>query len=133
MEKKIIDKIGWIYIQDKKVLVARSKNKDKFYAPGGKRELGETDEQALIREVKEEVSVAIIPGSLKLVGVFEAEAHGQVAINVRITAYTADFVGEIKPDSEIEELNWFNFSNWEIATAPMRLILDHLKKQDLID
>ena len=51
----MIDKIAWIYIKDKKVLCTLSKGKNTYYSPGGKREEGETDEETLIREVKEEI------------------------------------------------------------------------------
>jgi 8-oxo-dGTP pyrophosphatase MutT (NUDIX family) len=36
----------------------KSKGKTKYYIPGGKRENGESDEQTLIREIAEELSVA---------------------------------------------------------------------------
>ena len=45
----IIDKLAWIYIQDKRILSTRSKGKDTYYIPGGKREAGETDHEALLR------------------------------------------------------------------------------------
>ena len=62
----IIDKLALVYIRDGKMLMTRSRGKDKFYNPGGKRETGETNIQALIREIKEEMSVDIIPESIKL-------------------------------------------------------------------
>ena len=54
---KIIDKLAWIELKDKSILSTKSYGKDKYYIPGGKREIGETDEQALIREINEELSV----------------------------------------------------------------------------
>lgn len=47
---ELIDKLAWIYIKDKKILSTRSKGKDAWYIPGGKRELGESDHEALFRE-----------------------------------------------------------------------------------
>ncbi len=52
MHKHFIDKLAFIYVKDKKVLVTLSKGKDIWYLPGGKREENETDIQALTREVK---------------------------------------------------------------------------------
>jgi 8-oxo-dGTP pyrophosphatase MutT (NUDIX family) len=131
---KIIDKLGLIYIKDKKLLAVRSKNKDAYYIPGGKREGDETDIQTVIREVKEEASVDIIPDSLKLVGEFQAQAHGKEEdIIVKITAYFGEFTGELKPDSEIEEINWLSYKDKETATPVMKKILDYLKEQNLIN
>lgn len=132
MENKI-DKIGWIYIENKKLLAVRSHNKEAFYIPGGKREKGESDEEALVRELKEEISISIIPGSLSLLGKFEAPAHGKVDMIVQIAAYMADFEGEMKPDSEIEEIGWLSYQDIGTATPVMKLILQYLKDNFLID
>ena len=71
---KEIDKLAWLYIRNGKLLSARSKNKALFYLPGGKRELGESDEQALIREIQEEISVNLIANSINYAGTFKAQA-----------------------------------------------------------
>ncbi|MFA5368893.1 MAG: NUDIX domain-containing protein [Candidatus Paceibacterota bacterium] len=132
MENKI-DKLGWIYIENKKLLAVRSYGKEAFYVPGGKRETGETDEESLIREAREELCIDIIPGSLNLVGKFEALAHGKINTVVQITAYTADFDGEIRPNAEIEEISWLAYKDIEKATPVMKLILQYLKDNFLID
>ncbi|MFA6252133.1 MAG: NUDIX domain-containing protein [Candidatus Paceibacterota bacterium] len=128
-----IDKLGLIYIKDKKLLSVRSKNKDAYYVPGGKRKNNETDIQALAREIKEEISVDIIPESLKFINKFEAQAHGKEQdITVIITAYFGEFIGEIEPDSEIEEIKWLSYEDIKNATPTMKLILNYLKERDLI-
>ncbi len=93
-EKKmqVIDKIAYIYIQNQKILSSLSKGKDTYYIPGGKRERGETDEQTLIREVKEELSVDIQKETIQYYGTFEAQAHGKAeGIIVKMTCYTAGY------------------------------------------
>jgi len=72
-----IDKVAFIEIRDRKILTARSKGKDKFYIPGGKREDNEGDLTTLEREVKEELSVDIRRDTAKSIGVFRAQAHGK--------------------------------------------------------
>ncbi|MFD2512564.1 NUDIX domain-containing protein [Pontibacter locisalis] len=57
---KLIDKLAWIEIRDGKILSTRSKGRTKYYIPGGKREAGETDFQALYREIQEELSINLI-------------------------------------------------------------------------
>ena len=43
--------------------------------PGGKIEIGESPEKALIREIKEELSVDLIPNSIKYMETFTAQAE----------------------------------------------------------
>lgn len=69
---KYIDKLAFIYIKDKKVLVTLSRGKNVWYIPGGKRNREENDEEALIREVKEELSVDLVKETVKKYGVFSA-------------------------------------------------------------
>lgn len=131
---KIIDKLGWIYIKDKKLLGTRSKKKNVYYIPGGKREEGEIDKEALIREIKEELSVELVRESLEFVNKFKAQAHRKPeGVILQMTCYSGNFKGEIKPSSEIEEVAWLNYKDKEVATPMMQLILDWLKKRDLIN
>lgn len=134
MEKEFIDKLAWIYIKDRKILSTRSVGKDTYYIPGGKRDGEETDHEALMREIKEELTVDLIPKTLKFLGQFEAQAHGKPeGIIVRMTCYTADFKGEIRPDSEIEEIIWLNHDT-DVKKSPVDyIILDWLKAKDMID
>ncbi|MDX1315441.1 MAG: NUDIX domain-containing protein, partial [Eudoraea sp.] len=93
----IIDKLAWIRISDNKMLCVRSKGKELFYIPGGKRESGETDEQTLLREIREELNVSLQPESLIFIKVFEAPAdkHFPGAI-VRMRCYAGEYTGELK-------------------------------------
>ncbi|MEL6257248.1 MAG: NUDIX domain-containing protein [Bacteroidota bacterium] len=109
---RIIDKIAWIELKDGKVLSARSKGKDRFFLPGGKREPGESDEETLVREVREELSVEINPESIEWVGKFTDQAYGhEEGIEVIMSCYKASFTGELKESHEIEEMAWLN--SWD--------------------
>ncbi|MBA7493664.1 hypothetical protein ES702_04225 [subsurface metagenome] len=130
----IIDKLGWIYIKDKKLLGARSEGKNVYYIPGGKREQRETDKEALIREIKEELDIELIPKSLIFINKFKAQAHGKPeGVILQMTCYSADFTGGINPSSEIEEVTWLTHKDKEWATPMIRIILDWFKERDLID
>jgi 8-oxo-dGTP diphosphatase len=48
-----IDKIAWIRLGDGRILSTRSRGKDVYYLPGGKREPSESDVQTLVREIAE--------------------------------------------------------------------------------
>ena len=127
---KEIDKIAFIYLKDGKILSTLSKGKDTYYIPGGKREDNETDEETLIRECKEELSIDIKKSTIKYYGTFEAQAHGKAeGIIVKMTCYTADFDGELQPDSEIQEMRWLDYSNLDVKISPV----DELIFKDLYD
>ncbi len=133
MEKTYIDKLAFLEVKDRKVLVTCSYNKDKWYIPGGKRELGESDEQALVREVKEELLVDIIPSTIKLYDVFEAQAHGKPeGTIVRMTCYTAQYTGEPSPSAEVEKVNYFDYSKRNDISLVDQIIFDDLKAKNLI-
>ena len=129
----VIDKVAFLYLQNGKILSTRSKGKDKYYIPGGKREAGESDIETLAREVIEELSVDIIESSAKLYGVFEAQAHGKAeGVIVKMTCYTAEFTGELKADSEIAEIVWLTTADIETVSPVDKLIFADLKQKGLL-
>lgn len=132
--KNFIDKLAFIHIVDRKLLVTLNKGKDVWYIPGGKREGQETDQEALIREVKEELSVDLKPDTIIYCGTFEAQAHGKAAGTVvRMTCYMGKFDGELVPDSEVVELDYFSHSRKLESSLVDHLIFDDLKNKGLID
>ena len=129
----VIDKVAFLFLQDGKILSTRSKGKDKYYIPGGKREAGETDIETLVREVKEELSVDIIESSAKFYGVFEAQAHGKAeGVIVKMTCYTAEYTGELKADSEIAEIVWLTMEDIELVSPVDKLIMADLHEKGLL-
>lgn len=76
MDNKIIDKLGLITLVDRKVAMVRSHNKTLFYIPGGKREPNESDEQALCREIEEELTLTLHKDSLQFYDEFIGAADG---------------------------------------------------------
>ncbi|MBP3284782.1 MAG: NUDIX domain-containing protein [Clostridia bacterium] len=130
---RLIDKIALIELKDGKVLSTRSKGKDVYYFPGGKRDGEETDEETLIREVKEELDVAVKPESIEYYGKFEAQAHGkEEGILVQMTCYTAKYEGELKPSSEIEEIVWLTYRDREKSSPVDQIIFEDLYQKGLI-
>lgn len=129
-----IDKIAFLYLKDGKILSTLSKGKDTYYIPGGKREGNETDEEALIRECKEELSIEIRKNTIKYYGTFEAQAHGKTkGVIVKMTCYTAEFDGELQADSEIQEIKWLDYSNLNVKISPVdELIYKDLYNKGLI-
>lgn len=134
MEKTYIDKLAYIYLKDNKVLETLSRGKDIWYIPGGKREGDETDQEALIREVKEELDIDLLLETIQHYGTFEAQAHGKPeGTAVRMTCYTANFTGELTPTSEVEKMAWFTYSDKHKTSPVDHLIFDDLKEKGLIE
>ena len=130
---KIIDKLAWIELQDGKILSTRSKGKKVYYIPGGKREEGETDHQALIREINEELSVDLIESSLSFMGVFEAQADGHPeGVIVKMTCYTGSYRGTLKTAAEIEEMIWLNDKDRDCIAPIDQLIFDFLRDKGVL-
>lgn len=129
--------VALIHVRNKRILLVSSRGREAFYLPGGKMNAGETYEEALIREVKEEVSVDLVPESIKLFGIFEALAHDRPeGVRVRMRCYTAEFENSIKKSGEIDRMEFFNsaefFSMNDIAPA-VKLVVENLEKKGLID
>lgn len=132
---KEIDKIAFLYLKDGKLLSTLSKGKDTYYIPGGKREKSETDEETLIRECKEELTIDILKDTIKYYGTFKAQAHGHAeGIIVKMTCYMAEFKGTLKPSSEIAKIKWLDYSNLNVKISPVdELIFKDLYDKHLID
>jgi len=107
IEKYLGDGVKWIYksagivIKDNKFLVVKKAGLDVMISLGGKIEPGETEEETLIREVKEEFDCGV--KIIRKLGDFEdvAAAEGDM---IRVSAFLVDLIGEISlKDEEIED------------------------------
>jgi 8-oxo-dGTP diphosphatase len=95
--------------KDKKVLMVRdNKNDTVFYNVGGKIEEGESAEQCLVREVKEEIECDIKPDTIHPLKVFQDVAHNKENTLVNIKLYAAEIVGLPTPDNEVVEVRYFD-------------------------
>ena len=134
MAKDFVDKIAFVHVKDRRVLVALSKGSDTWYLPGGHREPGEADAETLVREVKEELSVEIVPDTIHFFGTYLAQAHGwPEGKMVRVTCYTACYEGELEASSEIAQIGYFFHRQKDQISAPTKMLFDDLKSRDLID
>ena len=126
---KEVDKIAFIKTKNGQILSTKSKGKSKYYIPGGKRELGETDEQTLTREILEELDVSIKKDTIKYVGTFKAQSDGaKEGVLVKMTCYKAEYDGILNPKSEIEEIKWLNYKDLNIISEVDKKIFRFLKE-----
>ena len=136
MNQTEIHKAGGVIIKDRHLLVTRSTGKDIFIAPGGKLEADETAIQALVREMREELSVSINSSDLEYLGTFSAIAAGKENVKLRMDVYTVGgFTGELTPSNEVEEMKWVNTQTEGVVLGSVfeHDVIPLLKQRDLID
>jgi 8-oxo-dGTP pyrophosphatase MutT (NUDIX family) len=125
----LIDTVAWVLVEHGRILCARPRGKDVFYVPGGKREGGESDLQALLREITEELTVTLLPDTVRHAGTYQASQSGDQAgpVVVRMACYTGDYRGTLAASSEIEELAWFCYADRPQVPPVDQLLFDDLK------
>jgi 8-oxo-dGTP diphosphatase len=128
MMSVLIDTVAWVRVENGRILCARPRGKDVFYIPGGKREGRETDLQTLLREVEEELTVAILPATVSHMGTYEAQAHGHPdGVVVRMSCYAGEYRGTLAASSEIEEMAWFSYADRPLVPPVDQLLFDDLR------
>ena len=125
----VVDTVAWVRLEGGRILCARPRGKDIFYVPGGKREGAESDLQVLLREIAEELTVALRPETVRHVGTYEAEQPDgeRGAAVVRMSCYVGDYAGTLAASSEIDELAWFCYADRARVPRVDQLLFDDLK------
>jgi 8-oxo-dGTP diphosphatase len=126
--RNLIETVAWVRVTDGRILCARSRGKDVFYIPGGKREAGETELDTLLREIKEELTVDLLPDTARHIGTYQEQAHAQAdGVVVLMSCYTADHQGTPAASSEIEELAWLGYAERDRVAPVDQLLFDDLR------
>ncbi|WP_265522683.1 NUDIX hydrolase [Oerskovia flava] len=121
--------VGWVNVRDGRLLTVRSTGKDRFFMPGGKVEDGESDAQALVREIREELGVLLDPTTVRPGFVAEAPGHGLGGRLVRMHCLYADpepSSPEPAPHAEIAELAWLTAADADLVPPAGRIVLERL-------
>ena len=103
--------VGAVIVNEGKILLEKRKNapgKGKWSIPGGLVELGESTEQAVIREVKEETGLEVEePRLIDVVNNVSLDGKGRIKYHYVIVDYTAKVKrGVPKAASDADELKW---------------------------
>jgi len=128
---------GLLIIQNRKLLLAYSKNKKCFYLPGGKIDKDETAVQGLCREIEEELSIPLTEEELTYYTHVTAPAYGENnGVIMEQDCFLLNKNAEPIASAEIGELKYFSLEEYlaEQNTAPGAVkVLEILKEDNLID
>ncbi len=122
----IVNKEGEILLQSRA-------DRDKWGLPGGCQDLGETFEETVIREVKEETNLDVNYKDLKIIDIISGNSrrseypNGDVVINNTVLYLVENYSGEIKIDEESKELKFFSLDNLPINQHDPDLIEAYIK------
>lgn len=103
-----------------RVLLVRKRGTQAFMQPGGKRESGEGDLDALARELREELGCCFDAASARPLGRAQALAANEPGHLIEAELYIVTLEGEIVPAAEIDAVMWTDPANFsDLALAPL--------------
>ena len=116
---------------DGHVLTVRKRGTDAFMHPGGKPEPGETPAQCALREVEEELGLALAPADLELVAVHRTAAANEAGRPLIASVFSHPHLSassrpSVQPAAEIEQVRWVDptVPLPEDAAPLLRLLMD---------
>ena len=129
-QNKVLAASG-IILKDKKILLIKRSNYTQIYpeywaCPGGRAEAGETAEQNVIREVKEEVNLNFKPTKILTTATWQ---------NRFLYRFLGTWEGNIKiQEEELTEFGWFTYTEAKKLNLAFDYanVLDLLREKNLI-
>lgn len=106
-----------VVFREGRMMLVRKNGLDEFILAGGKQEPGESDLDAVVRELRDETG-CLPDGELRRIGVFKDAAAGSPGVEVEVTVHTGDLAGEPVPMAEIAEIRWVDPERPDVAIAP---------------
>lgn len=104
-----------IIVNEKGQILLQSRaDRNKWGLPGGCQELGETFEETIIREVKEETNLDVEKESLELIGIISGPTrrnsypNGDVVINNTVLYLITKYSGQLKWNQESKKMEFFD-------------------------
>ncbi|EMS98708.1 NTP pyrophosphohydrolase, MutT family protein [Agrobacterium tumefaciens str. Cherry 2E-2-2] len=107
-KREIVIAAAVLLNERRQMLVVRKRGTTQFMQPGGKIDPGETPEQALHRELAEEIGLTLPENAARYEGVFREEAANEAGADVVAHTFIARLQTEVAPQAEIEEVRWLD-------------------------
>lgn len=130
--------VGGVVIHDGRVLLIRRGKeplRGRWVIPGGTVELGETLEQALVREMREETGLEVAPGHLLTVFDRILREEGEVLYHYVILDYVCSYVsGVAEAASDAEAVAWVapaDLSSYDLPQKAWEVVRDAFRHQGL--
>lgn len=122
----MIEVVCAVIIKENKILIAQRSEKMKlplkWEFPGGKLNEAENEEQAIIREIKEELNIEILP--IKRIS---SNIHNYGSFKINLIAYLCDYIaGEIEllEHKDFKFVDFENLLDYDLAEADIPFIED---------
>ena len=113
-----IHKAGFLLVRDGRLLLCRKAHSTALLIlPGGKIEDGESPEECVRREVREELG-GVAAEDLVFLGAYEDQAAGDPPRTIRVELFAGALIGHPQASSEIAELIWFGVDDDRTRLAP---------------
>lgn len=113
-----IHKAGLLHLKDGRILLCRKRRSTALLIlPGGKLEEGETAEECLRRECREELGDVEIVNP-RQIGEYESPAAGYEGKTVRVELFAGELQGVPSAHAEIQDLVWFGPGDDASLLAP---------------
>lgn len=131
--------VGMVVFRGDNVLLVRRTNPPRagtWSIPGGMQEIGETAQQAGIREVREETGIAIaIDGLIDIIDVIVPEDDGRIRTHYTLIDYRAHWLsGEPKAADDVSDARWVRLdalADYGLWSETLRVISEGARARGL--
>ena len=118
MKNKLVKKVSGIIIKDKKLLLVSSNGRPFFWPPGGHIDENESAEDALRRELEEELGITCTSMTPYCTYLSEKEEDNSQR---EVQNFLVEYDGEPHPCSEIDRIMWLSRDNFIVDDSSIQL------------